>query len=411
MVTTQLVAIGDLHLQDDADQAERLATLDAILDHGGQLPALGGWLVVGDVFHARSKVSDRNAFAARLVRMANRGPVLVCRGNHDEPGELAIFGQLAAGYPITVLDERPGCVRLRLATGQALTAFGLPYPSKGALVAAGLTPGDGVQQTADELLDRIFAGAAVELEMARAQGDLTLHLAHANIVGAQASTGNPQIGMEISVSERHLARLGDIPKIYGHIHLPQDLAGATFVGSATRLSWAETERKRFLVVEFAPDRSYHYVSVPLDVAPRWHVEGRLTREAFTWQVTDGPSGAAQPAPTSWKGARVRVRYTFNQSEKSILDEARVLAEFAEAAKLVLEPIAVPDRALRAPAVVEATTLAAKVEAWAGVAGVTTTEPLMDKLAALEHTDPTVLVAETQAWLATIETPETAQEAA
>lgn len=410
MIATQLVAIGDLHLRDDAHQADRLAALDRIIDHGLSLPALGGWLVVGDVFDTRSKVSDRNAYAARLIRMASRAPVAMVRGNHDEVGELELFGQLRGGFPITVF-EAPGCVRLRLATGHNLTLFGLPYPTKGGLVAAGLTPGDGVQQTADALLDHIFMGAAAELEHARAQGDLVAHLAHANIVGAVASNGNPQIGMEISVSERHLARLGDLPKIYGHIHLAQAIAGAVYVGSACRLNWAETEEKRFLVVEFTPDRTHHYVSVPIAVAPRYHVEGVLTREGFTWQVKDGPDGAVTAAPATWRGCDVRVRYRFNQSEKSILTEALVLADFAEARRLEVEPIAVPDRALRAPAVVEATTLVAKVEAWAGVAGVTTTEDILTKLAALEHTDPAVLIAETQAWLASIETPASESRAA
>ena len=71
-------------------------------------------------------------------------------------------------------------------------------------------------------------------------------IGHANIVGAVASTGQPQIGQEISVSQAHLARLGDCVKVFNHIHKHQRIGDAWYVGSLCRMDWGEVEVKGFL---------------------------------------------------------------------------------------------------------------------------------------------------------------------
>lgn len=149
--------------------------------------------------------------------------------------------------------------------------------------------------------------------------------------------------------------------------------------------------------------SYEVTRIPVEVAPLYHVEGHLTREGFTWAVKQGPAGAVDEAPPTWRGAEVRVRYTFPQAEKNLLLHAQVQATFAEAARLELEPRAVADRTAREPAIVNARTLADKVAAMHHV------EQLADgvaaKLASLEHGDPLKLLSDLQRTLAAIETGE------
>ena len=77
--------------------------------------------------------------------------------------------------------------------------------------------------------------------------------------------------------------------------------------------------------------------------------------------------------------------------RALVDEAAIRAEFAGASRLVLEPIAVADQALRSPAVAAARSTAEKLEAWADFAGVSFTDSQRAKLAALETMDPAALL--------------------
>jgi DNA repair exonuclease SbcCD nuclease subunit len=419
MAPARLIAIGDIHLKPGPKQADVLAALDQILDReiGGPedyfLPNVTAWLLLGDLFHTRSSIEDRNQIAPRLQRMANLAPVVLLAGNHDAPGDLEVFGRLQACWPIHVVTA-PRTVFLEGAAMPAI--FCLPYPVKAGLVAAGVTHQD-LRAAACQALDVIFIHAAAELEAARKEGRPTLMIGHANIVGAVASNGQPQVGVEISVDESMLMRLGHIPKIFGHIHKAQEIAGAFYAGSICRLDFGETEEKRYLGITFgqgdeiqegATDADgwlYDVQSHQLDVAPMYHVDGHLTRSSFEWSVTKGPGGEAQPAPTSWKGCEVRCRYRYQQSEKTVLSQAQILATFAEAKRLELEPIAVPDRALRAPEVAAATTLQDKFKAYCDLGGSPATPGTLEKLALLEHKDPAQVLSYVATDVARIETPQ------
>lgn len=396
-----LVQIGDIHAAPGPRNPDRYRVLDTIIADGMQRQDLGAWLVPGDLNHGRMTIEDRNALAARLQQMASAAPVLIVPGNHDQPGDLDIFARLKAPHPIYVVD-RPGCLRVRLASLDFATVFCLPYPTKAGLAALGVAKGD-VGQVAGQILQDIFLQAAGELAAAAAGGDLTFMIGHVNVAGSMTSVGQPNIGHEIEVGPAQLDRLGDIYKGLNHIHKGQTIAGAWYPGSVCRLSWGEIEPKRYLLVhctradasEVSGPRPWTYTveERPLDVPPMYHVSGTLSREGFTWTVTAGPGGDTQPPPDSWRGCEVRVRYTFPQSERNVLLHAHVQAAFAEALRLEVEPVAVPDRQLRAPAVALARTLAGRVAAFAGVE--TLAPSLTLKLEALEHGDPLQVLGDVQ----------------
>jgi exonuclease SbcD len=402
---TRLVVFGDTHLQStNSRNADRLRAWDQVIAEGRALEQLGAWIHVGDVFHSRSTPDDRVQVAERLQAMAELAPVVVLYGNHEAPLDLHVFGKIKAAHPIVVVD-RPDCLTVALATGNVATLFCLPYPSKAGLASLGVTPA-AVQDVAADALDLIFMQAAADLEAARTRGDLTLMIGHATIGGAISSAGQPMgVHGEITVNAGHLARLDGIPQLFGHIHKPQQIHEALYVGSACRLDFAETEEKRYVVVEFDTlgdltpkswGSSWRILSYPIACPPRYHVDGVLTRDAFTWSVKRGPNGDVEPTPASWAGCEVRVRYTFAQSEKSALPTELVRAPFAEAARLEVEPIAVPDRALRAPAVAAARTLADKVAAVCQVEALAPS--VAAKLARLEHAEAATVLAEVQAGL-------------
>lgn len=414
MITT-FVHIGDFHARQDARNPARYAALGQINSEAKRVPNLGAWLWPGDLNDARMSIEDRNALATYLQAMAGVAPVILCYGNHDLPGDLDVFGRLSSIFPIYVVST-PQTIRVKIATGGFASIFVLPYPTKAGLTAQGIAKGD-VVDAAGDLLEPIFMQAAADLEAARKNGDITLMIGHVNVAGSRTSVGQPNIGHEIELSPRHLDRLGPIYKGLNHIHVAQEIAGAHYAGSVCRLNWGEIEEKRYLTITHQENPHdgwrwpYSVTSHPIDIAPMYHVEGTLTRDGFTWAVTKGPGGDVLPAPASWKGCEVRVRYRFNQSEKSVLRDAVVLAEFAEAAKLEVEPIAVPDRALRAPEVAEARTLPEKIRAWATSTGVALPASAVDKLAQLDAGDSFQILTDVQAAIAAIEQPEKATVAA
>lgn len=391
---TSFLHIGDTHAQDRADV---LAALDAIIAFGAQQPQLGAWLWPGDLGHTALSIADKNALAERVQRMAGVAPVVICAGNHDAPGDLDIFARLDGEHPIHVVTQ-PRVLSLPLPTGERASIFVLPYPHKAGLVAAGTPPAD-VPTVAAAALDAIFMHAAGELAAARARGDLTLMIGHANVGGAITASGQPNIGREIELAPQHLDRLGFIYKGLNHIHVAQEIHGAHYAGSICRLDWGEIDPKSFMVVSYDAARNILLSRVPLDVPPMYHVEGELTRDGFTWTVQAGPGGRIQEAPATWDGCRVRVRYRFHASEKAVLDHASVVAPFAGALEVKPDPIAVPDRALRSPEVAQALTLQDKVAAWCGVAGHVASAGVLAKLAQLETLDRAALLAAVQAQVA------------
>lgn len=419
MSATQLLVIGDTHQRStDPRNPQRLRALDQAIAHGLSLPRLGAWVWLGDIFHTTTTPEDRNAMIARALRMGAVAPVILPRGNHDPAGDLDVFACLSTEHPIIVRD-RADVVTVMLATGEEATAFLLPWPSAAALLAKGVAPAD-IQAAAREALDALFVDAAAKLETARAQGHLTFFAGHATIVGSIASSGQPQGDQGVAIDAAMLARLGPCPKLAGHIHAPQTIAGAIYAGSVSRFDFGELEDKRALVVTCESDWSeesrqpwvFSIESIPLDVPRLWHLEGRFEQQALTWRVTKGPDGEPLEPPESFDGDEVRLRIRIPQAEKAFYDAVKdgLFASFAGCAKFLPDPVVIPDRALRAPEVAAARTMTEKVHAWATVTQATVTEDVLAVLTRLESAPAETVLAELQRDVDAIVHPEQETEA-
>jgi exonuclease SbcD len=394
----RVLAIGDGHLRSTSRRnALRLRALDQIAAAAEALrPDLIVW--PGDLFDTRSSIDDRNILLGYLQRLGAVARVLVVRGNHDAPGDLDIFGAIETAHAVVVATEPD--VHVMHTRGGWIAVACLPYPEEGALAAMGIAPPD-VPDVAAAALDAIFMKFAGDLGAARADGAAPLFIGHANLLGAVASTGQPLVGAEIALRPEHLARLGDdVPKVLNHIHEPQELHGAVYVGSIAPADWAEVTPRRFLTLDYDGTR-WTTTSHPLALPRLWHVEGVFDGTHVAWVVRKGPEGPVESTPASFAGDEVRVRYRFQARDAGRLDLARaqLLADFAEVAHLELEPVAVPDRAVRAPEVAAATTTADKLRAYCALSGVEVTDGLLAKLAALEAQDAAALLAHLEARLA------------
>lgn len=397
---TRLVAMGDVHEHPGPRNEDRLAAVDQVIAEGARVPDIGAWAIAGDLFHASSTIEGRNAWDERIQRMAAIAPVLIVKGNHDRDGELNGFARLKARWPVYVFDQ-PGVHVFRTATDQMAAVFALPYPTKGGLVSAGIAPGD-VVNTAAALLDPIFMVAANQLQAAKDAGYTTFMLAHANIVGSISSSGQPQCGQEIEVSYAHLARLGPILKLFGHIHKPQEISGAIYLGSVCRLDFSEIEAKRYIVADIAADSSYTYESRPIAVAQMFHIEGYLTRAGFSVDSPDETHDEEihrRLTAHDWAGCDIRVRVNYRASERAALDFESVKSLFAGALRLKVETVAIIDRDVRAPEVAAAKTLSGKLAAYRKEA--TLPPSLEAKLALLQQPDPAAAVEAARARLAAI----------
>src|SRR3990167_6737564 len=265
----RVVCIGDTHFQHGHwRDADRLASMEQVVREGLALSQLGAWIHLGDIWHAKPTDDDLEAVAEFFQRMAERAPVVALLGNHGAAGYSLLMRRLKARYPITVVDA-PQVIAVPLASGGTLSLAAIPYPQKGVLVAQGVAPGD-IKPTAEQALDIICMDLAAQLQQATGPKML---IGHATIAGATASTGQPMgIEHDIAVTASMLARFGDTPKIFGHIHKAQTLHGATYAGSTSATDYGETEAKRYLVVEFDGEHS-EIVSHLLNTPRLFHVEG------------------------------------------------------------------------------------------------------------------------------------------
>jgi hypothetical protein len=386
MIRHQLVTIGDTHLTAGPLNEDRRDAIRFIVHEGSALPKLACWFWPGDLNHGAMTISDRNFLAEMLTEMAGAAPVVLCYGNHDRPGDLDVFGRLNTRFPVIVVSS-PRVIYVELATGDGIGGFFvLPYPHKAGLVAAG-TPLEHIPIVAGDALEAVCRHGALLLDRARIEERvvLTAVVGHVNIAGALLSSGQPNIGQEIELHPQHLDLFGPVPKLFAHIHKAQEMGGgAYYAGSVCRLDWGETDSKGYLLVDVLHDTSFVVRFQPIPVPPMYHVEAELMNpHTLLWRLDP-----EEIPPDSFEGADVRVRYRFPAGQGDALALADIArGPFMGARRLVLEPIPVNARAVRAPEVAAAITLHEKAGAYATHTGVQWTPELVDLLQLLETPDP------------------------
>ncbi len=334
----------------------------------------------GDIYERGSTPLEREAVAEMLTAMAEIGPVVISKGNHDRERDVELMRRLRTTHPITV-ESRVG---VHYVAGAAIGAIAWPEPAH---LTARAESSEQAAAGIRGALQNILRGLGAQL--AEHDGPRIL-LGHLMVDGSVTSTGQPLLGQPINVSLSDLALAQAQLGIIGHIHFAQrfDVGGAPhwYPGSPFRTSFGEKETKVVLLAEFDGARLVGVHEIATPATPMLHVEDEwgLLNGEMCWLV--GDLGEVADA----RGAEIRFRYRVaNEHREAAKAEAEKwrdawLAEGAVHVQVEQE-IVVETRA-RMPEVVAAVRPAEKLEAYWAAKGFVPgerREPLLEKFAELE----------------------------
>ncbi len=354
----RLLASGDNHFAEHLRFEECIAVHAWMVDQARELK-IDVFLCPGDVFDAASSPRERQAVAEFFTAMAEVCPVVISKGNHDRPLDVAFFRRLKTRHPI-IVEEACG---VHYVGGAAIAA--MAWPERAHLLAA-----LGDSATADLGMREALQAALRGLGQQLAQHDgPRILLGHFMVDGSVSSTGQPLLGMPINVGLSDLALAGAGLTVMGHIHMAQrfELPGAGpafYTGSPFRTDFGQLEPKTILFAEFDGQRLVQTREIETPCAPMLHLDGSLERVAGRTFFAVGPHADV-------RGAEVRLRYRVETDDRAT---ARQLAEEAKAKLLdrgavavkVEEEVIATKRA-RAPEVARAVSIADKLDAhWASI---------------------------------------------
>lgn len=279
-------------------------------------------VIPGDLFDTVLPTMDEVRVIVELIEtLADDMPVILIPGNHD----MGTSGTMATALePLRMranvhIMERPGSVLLDF-NGQAVRFFGLPYPSRGKLLAsldhAGKSPEE-ITALINHGLASILRSFAVTFE----PGVPNVLLAHGTVSTATVGEQPRAISNDIMLPLEELNRFDYCA--LGHIHKHQQVGPtAWYCGSLLRQSFGEeSEYKGVNLVEIDPDMQHGRVTFVEN--PHARVYGTLTYEDLEFYETNGE--VLNPS-TVW-----RVKDTMTpeeyQSRKPLIDRMAASVPF------------------------------------------------------------------------------------
>ncbi len=370
-MNTRFLLIGDVHLR----SGEQLDDIKSCLGFASQtafVRVVDGVLLAGDLFEGKSTPEER-AVAGEFLAGLPCTPIVV-KGNHDQTGELAVFGH----YRDVLVAETP-----ELFSIDEVDILCVPWPERAYLAALGHT-GEAGDQAGSAALAAMLRGMVATRD--HPERPLVI-LAHLQVLGAISSSAQPMIGRAIEAVLGDLQDLGAAFVVLGHIHRPQQLApGVEYVGSLTCHDFGEEDEEKrigILTVEDDGTASVEWIPVP---CRRWlTIEAEVGEDGAPVEEWPVANSAADEALVivGLAGANVRYRYTCDESEQHVFDHAEIERRFAAAHTLKI--VAQVERAerVRAAEVAAAATTEDQLQAWGVATGTEITTNHIDKLQQLE----------------------------
>lgn len=255
-------------------------------------------LFSGDLLDSVQPSMDEVRVIVELVEtLADEIPVVLISGNHD----MGASGSMATALePLKLrqnvhIMERPGSIVLNLC-GQPVRFFGLPYPSRGRLLAAIEDKGKSPEEVT-ALINHGLASILRSFAMDFENGVPNVLLAHGSVSNAKVGEQPRSIANDILIPLQELERF-DYTAL-GHIHQQQQVGPtAWYCGSLLRQSFGEErEYKGFNLVEMMHGKpaevrfvenphARKYATLDLSDLEFYHRNGETLDPEIVWRLKD-----------------------------------------------------------------------------------------------------------------------------
>jgi len=348
---------GDWHLDCGLDaDIERSVHQIAKVFRDGNVDMIA---LPGDLFDRKSTPEGRNLLRALIQEMAEIAPVIICYGNHEEPGDLDIFGQVRSKFSITVFD-RPDSFCPASAYGPDCMIHVLPWFTKSTWQAAHAGESKEEGDIAVSRLAMDFLKQAVYLSPKDRKHVLISHL---TIDGARLENHQPFKGEGIKFGRYDLEEVGFYAGILGHIHLRQQFEEASplffYNGSPAALDYGESPEKYCSILDTNGVGVEWY---RLETVDRFSLELEWGTGISRFEASYlGITGVRERIP----GARVRALLKVPEGEDIAHAKAEVERMIMEAGALEtkVEPQVVPKTLVRSVDISSAERLPDKLDAY------------------------------------------------
>ena len=349
--------IGDLHVTDGPRFRDTTRCIDWVIEDGArqgvQLWILGGDLTGTTVPH-ESWLAERNYIDTVIQRMADQGPVVIVRGNHDMVDDIEGYGRLHGAHPIHLVTT-PRMVTLEIA-GESIALPCLPYPDKALLTNVSVGSIKETNRAAADTLRAVLRQWKTEIDPNR----LSIAAMHLLIAGCELAGGEVLADQEVELYREDLEELGVDWVALSHIHKCQLMtARAAYAGSPNAQDFGAIDDKGYLIVDLQKGsepqvhRRYTPSRKMVTVGAEWKAdeEGR-----FGWvlDTTEVPAGA-----------EVRVRAVMPESQRGTCERERLeeILTAAGAHAVKVEPKVIPTNRVRSEAIGHARTSAERIQAY------------------------------------------------
>jgi exonuclease SbcD len=342
----RILHTGDWHYSGGVDDDVEIS-LNQITEHAA-LNHIDLVTVGGDVYDKTSSIESRNIVKERLMNIAQYSPIIICKGNHDQPGDLDILANLKSKYPIKVYSA-PTVVRL----AEGINLYVIPWFTKQHWMQA-----HHVDSIGD--LNATLSGQLLRYITSLKKSNPAEHhilLSHTLISGARAENNQPLIGEGVTIGEFDLEEAGFDAGLLSHIHLRQQFGNGNFYypGSPAALDFGETTDKYFSVYSVG-DRSVEWYQ--LNSVKRICIEGSYSEGEWKPDTEYGRGKLS--------GARLKLIYTLSPTDDHKLAAEKIRAYYINdfAKEIKLSPIVEQKMAARADNVSKAKSLEEKLlEYW------------------------------------------------
>lgn len=354
----KVAIIGDTHADEHSrfDEHERVMSwaADVFVEEDVDLVAH-----TGDVFErAVATVTERASVSGWAQRVTDQCPLVVVAGNHDDPREIALLGQLKTRCDLYAMTsagvlEIGGC-----------TVACLPWPKRASILAAvGEVSRDVANSVAHDALRNVLRGMARERRSLMTQH---IFVGHVDLSGAVTDKDQPMVNGDMSLSLSDLALVGADFYGLGHIHAAQafeiDGAPCVYPGAPRHCNFGEPTPGKGLVI------------VELDAAGKATVRWRaapcrpmLLIENAWVAAGAGYGWAKDERPLDLVNAEIRFRFDVDRDRRAA---ARAAAEAMEreflglgAYSVKLEERVREQSRARAPEITKAATTADQFTQW------------------------------------------------